>query len=313
MMNHEYILPMTAKAGDATLYPSSLTGDNGGNGCANSSQGASLKPQMHFSSPCFVRNCESERNDAAERNHGDSPQFPLELLKDMAVQMLTEAARALCQEVRDPAGGTVELLLVPLIKLAYSLVVMGVLEGEDLGKVLRLLDSGVSFTNSQSPTHEEKDDEKEYSHRHHQEDDDPKIGLLQMKLPEAVKLEVSEAQFSPVPFGACLKQTGVFLRSQLCRLLAYLCDCQMRQRIEAAAAFSHAFVCQLQENQRFRYNEVMQALNMSAALTARKTKEFRSPPREQVKRPSSWCTNGITAAVSLDCVLFSLFFRSICC
>lgn len=40
---------------------------------------------------------------------------------------------------------------------------------------------------------------------------------------------------------------------------------------------------QLQDNQRFRYNQVMQALNMSAALTARKTKEFRSPPQEQVE------------------------------
>lgn len=47
-------------------------------------------------------------------------------------------------------------------------------------------------------------------------------------------------------------------------------------------AFSDTFVGQLQENQCSRYNEVMQALNMSAALTARKTKEFRSPPQEQV-------------------------------
>lgn len=47
-------------------------------------------------------------------------------------------------------------------------------------------------------------------------------------------------------------------------------------------AFSDDFVACLQENQRFRYNEVMLALNMSAALTAKKTKEFRSPPQEQV-------------------------------
>ena len=59
----------------------------------------------------------------------------------------------------------------------------------------------------------------------------------------------------------------------------------MRHRVEAVAAFSDNFVYQLQENQRFRYNQVMQALNMSAALTARKTKEFRSPPQEQVEWP----------------------------
>lgn len=69
----------------------------------------------------------------------------------------------------------------------------------------------------------------------------------------------------------------------MCHLLQYLCDCQVRHRIEAIVAFSDDFVAKLQENQRFRYNEVMQALNMSAALTARKTKEFRSPPQEQVQ------------------------------
>ncbi|KAL0178840.1 hypothetical protein M9458_024282 [Cirrhinus mrigala] len=68
----------------------------------------------------------------------------------------------------------------------------------------------------------------------------------------------------------------------MCHLLQYLCDCQVRHRIEAVVAFSDDFVANLQENQRFRYNEVMQALNMSAALTARKTKEFRSPPQEQI-------------------------------
>lgn len=208
MMNHEYIVPMTAKPGDATLYPSSFTGDNGGNGIANSSHGTSLKPQMHFSSLSFVRNYSFEGNYTAERNHGDSPEFPLDLLKSLTVQMLTEAVCALCQEVRDPVGGTIELLLVPLIKLAHSLLVMGVFEDEDLGKVLKLLDSGVSFTNSQSPMDEEKedesDDEKEYSQSHHQEDDNHKIGLLQMKLPEAVKLEVRESQFFRVTFVDCL-------------------------------------------------------------------------------------------------------------
>lgn len=68
----------------------------------------------------------------------------------------------------------------------------------------------------------------------------------------------------------------------MCLLLQYLCDCQVRPGIEAIVAFSDDFVAKLQDNQRFRYNEVMQALNMSAALTARKTKEFRSPPQEQV-------------------------------
>lgn len=80
----------------------------------------------------------------------------------------------------------------------------------------------------------------------------------------------------------CLVHSPSFSVGQMCHLLQYLCDCQVRHRIEAVVAFSDDFVANLQENQRFRYNEVMQALNMSAALTARKTKEFRSPPQEQV-------------------------------
>lgn len=83
--------------------------------------------------------------------------------------------------------------------------------------------------------------------------------------------------------------------SQMCHLLQYLCDCQVRHRIEAVVAFSDDFVANLQDNQRFRYNEVMQALNMSAALTARKTKEFRSPPQEQVCISYTYCIN--TSAV----------------
>lgn len=69
---------------------------------------------------------------------------------------------------------------------------------------------------------------------------------------------------------------------QMCELLHYFCDCELKQRIEAIVAFSDDFVSKLQYNQKFRYNELMQALNMSAAVTAKKTREFRSPPQEQV-------------------------------
>lgn len=69
---------------------------------------------------------------------------------------------------------------------------------------------------------------------------------------------------------------------QMCELLHYFCDCELKQRIESIVAFSDDFVSKLQYNQKFRYNELMQALNMSAAVTAKKTKEFRSPPQEQV-------------------------------
>ena len=70
---------------------------------------------------------------------------------------------------------------------------------------------------------------------------------------------------------------------QMCELLHYFCDCELKHRIESIVSFSDNFVSKLQFNQKFRYNELMLALNMSAAVTAKKTKEFRSPPQEQVQ------------------------------
>lgn len=81
-------------------------------------------------------------------------------------------------------------------------------------------------------------------------------------------------------FVVCLLLLSV---PQMCELLHYFCDCELKHRIEAIVSFSDSFVSKLQFNQKFRYNELMLALNMSAAVTAKKTKEFRSPPQEQVK------------------------------
>lgn len=75
----------------------------------------------------------------------------------------------------------------------------------------------------------------------------------------------------------------LFSPFQMCELLHYFCDCELKHRIEAIVSFSDSFVSKLQYNQKFRYNELMLALNMSAAVTAKKTKEFRSPPQEQVR------------------------------
>ncbi|XP_067466542.1 ryanodine receptor 2 isoform X2 [Thunnus thynnus] len=267
-MTHEYIVPMTDQTRDITLYPSPANGGNGRNGqppegFSSSSLSTSLKPPMRFSCPCFVRSDGMEGNVAVEIVCTDSPEIPLDILRSLTVEMLTAGVWAVSQGVRDPVGGSTELLLVPLIRLFYTLLVMGALGDEELGKVLKLIEPGVFSTDAETPEEEEEeeedasDDEIEGQRGSKKEDDIPQQGLLQMKLPEAVKLE-------------------------LCHLLSYLCDCQVRHRVEAVVAFSDNFVGQLQENQRFRYNQVMQALNMSAALTARKTKEFRSPPQEQI-------------------------------
>ncbi|XP_077469715.1 ryanodine receptor 2 [Stigmatopora argus] len=240
--NHEYIVPLSDKTRDITLCP--IRANNGGQGplplgIPSVGGSTSLKPRMTFASPCFVR--------VGAMGH-ESPAFPLEILKNLAVEMLTAAVGALRRGIRDPVGGSVELLLVPLVKLFHTLLVVEVLSDEDLAQVLRLIEPGV-FSTDLGMVEEDGERRGDLDHS--------KRGLLQMKIPEQVKLE-------------------------LCNVLSYLCDMQVRHKVEAVVAFSENFVGQLQDDQRFRYNQVMEALNMSAALTARKTKEFRSPPREQI-------------------------------
>lgn len=127
----------------------------------------------------------------------DSPEIPLDILKSLTVEMLTAGVQAVDQGVRDPVGGTIELLLVPLIRLFYTLLVMGVLGDEDLGKVLKLIEPRVFSTDAKTPKEEEEeeagdDDEEERQAGNRKEDDTLKQGLLRMKLPEAVKLEVNK-------------------------------------------------------------------------------------------------------------------------
>ncbi|XP_074945907.1 ryanodine receptor 2 [Phalacrocorax aristotelis] len=253
MMNNEFIVPMTDETKSITLFPD----ENKKHGLPGIGLSTSLRPRMQFSSPSFV--------SISSECFQFSPEFPLEILKAKTIEMLTEAVQEGSLHVRDPVGGSTEFLFVPLIKLFYTLLIMGIFHNGDLKHILQLIEPRVfkeaisqedelDFSEKELSSEELKSEEGEEETRGEQV---PKEGLLQMKLPEPVKL-------------------------QMCHLLQYLCDCQVRHRIEAIVAFSDDFVAKLQENQRFRYNEVMQALNMSAALTARKTKEFRSPPQEQI-------------------------------
>ncbi|XP_053540880.1 ryanodine receptor 2 isoform X2 [Ictalurus punctatus] len=266
MMNNEYIVPMTDETKSITLFPDEQKKRHGLPGIGLST---SLRPRMRFSSPNFVSAVATGNGSGGSDRFQYSPEFPLEKLKSRTMEMLTEAVQEGSLHVRDPVGGSTEFLFVPLIKLFYTLLIMGIFHNGDLRAILQLIEPSVFSQDSGeqgravSPDRETEHVERRTEGGPGGEDGEsgkskvPKEGLLQMKLPEPVKL-------------------------QMCHLLQYLCDCQVRHRIEAVVAFSDDFVANLQENQRFRYNEVMQALNMSAALTARKTKEFRSPPQEQI-------------------------------
>lgn len=86
--------------------------------------------------------------------------------------------------------------------------------------------------------------------------DEHRKGLLHMKMAEGAKL-------------------------QMCYLLHHLCDIQLRHRVEAIIAFSHDFVNDLQSDQLRRYVEIKQS-DLPSAIAAKKTREFRCPPREQM-------------------------------
>ncbi|XP_050977787.1 ryanodine receptor 1 isoform X4 [Labeo rohita] len=342
MTNKEFIVPMTDDTRSITLYSDAEK--------AHALPGVGLttclRPKLHFAPTGFV----GTNADI----YTLSPIIPLQMLKDHALSMLTEAVQDGGQAMRDPVGGSVEFHFVPILKLISTLLIMGVYDDSDVKHILKLIEPSV-FTDSENLAEEleaaktgdaeqhlvskeegtevkeeeeqvegenegelldegmgeeeeeeleeeeedelepEEEEEEEYEKQagkegkedehaaektdrekttdgedkgedekeagaaeaEAKEEEDVGEGLLHMKLPESVKL-------------------------QMCTLLQYFCDCELRHRVEAIIAFSDMFVNQVQTNQRHRYNDLMQAFSMSAAETARKTREFRSPPQEQV-------------------------------
>lgn len=86
--------------------------------------------------------------------------------------------------------------------------------------------------------------------------DEHSKGLLTMKMAEGAKL-------------------------QMCYLLHHLSDIQLRHRVESIISFSHDFVGDLQTDQLRRYIDIKQS-DLPSAIAAKKTREYRCPPREQM-------------------------------
>ncbi|XP_062407606.1 ryanodine receptor 3 [Sardina pilchardus] len=265
MMKDEYIIPVTSETRGIRLFrDASKSHTLPGVGLSTT-----LTPGLTFSPPCFI----GTKRD----QHMHSPQMPLAKLKAKAISMLTEAVHGGGVHIRDPVGGSVEYQFVPILKLISTLLIMGALTSEEVRLVLLLIEPNVfqepeeasgggaggggALAVEAAPGKEVVTSAEgkavEAGEEEAKEAKPPTRGLLEKHLPESVKL-------------------------QMCVLLHYFCDCELKQRIEAIVAFADAYVSKLQYNQKFRYNELMQALNMSAAVTAKKTKEFRSPPQEQI-------------------------------
>lgn len=197
MMNNEYIVPMTDETKSITLFPD----EEKKHGLPGIGLSTSLRPRMRFSSPCFVCGTRSSYRNNGNNGSGSgdcfqySPEFPLDILKVKTIEMLTEAVREGSMHVRDPIGGSTEFLFVPLIKLLYTMLIMGVFQNGDLKNILRLIEPSV-FSERQDgqESHVELELVKEVETEGGVDGgrNMPNEGLLQMKLPEPVKLQVQD-------------------------------------------------------------------------------------------------------------------------
>lgn len=199
MMNSEYIVPMTAETKSITLFPD----EKKKHGLPGIGLSTSLQPRMRFSSPSFVAPLGS-----SSLCFQFSPEFPLETLKSRTMEMLTEAVREGSLHVRDPVGGSTEFLFVPLIKLFYTLLIMGIFHNGDLKTILQLIEPSV-FSQDRGGGAEDGGGrgrlEGGGAEEHGLRGKMPKEGLLQMKLPEPVKLQVRRCSLvflSPVHTGS---------------------------------------------------------------------------------------------------------------
>uniref|UniRef100_A0A4W5KMW2 Ryanodine receptor 3 n=1 Tax=Hucho hucho TaxID=62062 RepID=A0A4W5KMW2_9TELE len=257
MMNNEFIIPVTDETRSIKLFPD----ESKRHSLPGVGLSTSLKPRLNFSPLSFI---------TTKTQH---PQIPLGILKEKAISMLTEAVQGGGSHIRDPVGGSVEYQFVPILKLIGTLLIMGVLTSEEVRLILLLIDPNVF---GEPEDEEAKVEEVEAAAGGVKEE----VSSNEVKAVEAGEEETKEVKM-PVK-GLLEKTLPESVKRQMCELLHYFCDCELKQRIEAIVSFSDSFVSKLQYNQKFRYNQLMLALNMSAAVTAKKTKEFRSPPQEQI-------------------------------
>ncbi|XP_071036526.1 ryanodine receptor [Parasteatoda tepidariorum] len=116
------------------------------------------------------------------------------------------------------------------------------------------------------------------------------IGLLQdeelMALLRLIDPENFDEEFNPENEnqvrGLLAMNIAEGVKLQMCYLLHHLFDLQLRHRIESLIAYSEDYVGELQTDQQRRYIEIKQS-DMPAAVAAKKTREFRCAPKEQMR------------------------------
>ncbi|XP_078131521.1 ryanodine receptor 3 [Sander vitreus] len=260
MMNNEFIIPVTDETRSIKLFPD----ESKRHSLPGVGLSTSLKPRVNFSAVGII--------DTKRQQFLYSPQIPLDILKEKAISMLTEAVQGGGTHIRDPVGGSVEYQFVPILKLIGTLLIMGVLTSDEVRLILLLIDPNV-FGEAKEGQEAKGDEVAVVGVKE-------EVSKNEEKAVEAGEEETKESK--PQVKGLLEKSLPESVKRQMCELLHYFCDCELKHRIEAIVSFSDSFVSKLQFNQKFRYDELMLAFNMSAAVTAKKTKEFRSPPHEQI-------------------------------
>lgn len=187
MMKDEFIIPVTAETRSIRLFfDASKKHRPPGVGLSTS-----LKPRLNFAPPCFI---------STKREHLFSPQIPLDVLKEKAITMLTEAVQGGGHHIRDPVGGGVEYQFVPILKLISTLLTMGVLDSEDVHQILLLIEPNVFretceegtvvATDKEGLTGSEEKAVEAGEEEAAKDAKQPLKGLLEKRLPEPVKLQV---------------------------------------------------------------------------------------------------------------------------
>jgi len=255
MTQNEYIIPLSFDSESFSLYRDDVADDSTKairEGIPLMGKSVSIRTKISMDPPPDL---ESQLAP---------PYFPLPVLKELMMQLLTDAVDRGGAHIRDPIGGSNENLFVPLLKVVDSLLVMGLLDDNDLAHLLILIDP-TRF----DPTYDREASEEGAPVSAQEGPTSPSVegvftvvnnrkhGLLQIKLSEPVKL-------------------------QMALLLHHICDLQTRHRVESIVAFSDSFVKECQDDQLRRYIEIKQT-DMPMAVAARKTREFRCPPQEQMR------------------------------
>ena len=90
------------------------------------------------------------------------------------------------------------------------------------------------------------------------------------------------------------------VKLHLCYVLHHLNDVQLRHRVEYTISFAQGYMGALQTDQLKRYVEIKQS-DMPSAVAAKKTKEFRCPPRDQVRKTAKSGTTSIPLGALTFC------------